>query len=289
MIAHVAEAGEARGRVILRISEASPSPIALRAAVHIARAYDSEIEGLFVCDEQVFDMAGFAFTQVVSPSGRVARHMDQRDIARAYSGIERSVAARLQALAGASDVPCRCRSVRDEPLRALTAACAERGPWNVVTFAEAFDSRGYDELAGVFESVRDVTALVIVGARARLVEGPVVIVLDEAAALTNAIRTARRIAAISESDIEVLIAGNRDGAIDDLDGDARLALADGDDSPVRILRGDGLHGEPAAIAEAVRRLAPGFVIARFKSVFAADRLALRVVLSALECPLLLTR
>ena len=42
------------------------------------------------------------------------------------------------ALARSADVPLRSRVVRDEPLRALSIACAESGPWNVVALAEPF-------------------------------------------------------------------------------------------------------------------------------------------------------
>ena len=55
MIAHVAQAGEDRGRVVLHLRSANPSAIALEAAVRIARAFQSEIESLFVQDEQLMD------------------------------------------------------------------------------------------------------------------------------------------------------------------------------------------------------------------------------------------
>ena len=48
MIAHVAETGENRGRVVLQLGSAHPSAIALEAAVRIAQAFQSEIESVFV-------------------------------------------------------------------------------------------------------------------------------------------------------------------------------------------------------------------------------------------------
>ena len=39
MIAHVAQTGENRGRVVLQLGSAHPSVIALEAAVRIARAF----------------------------------------------------------------------------------------------------------------------------------------------------------------------------------------------------------------------------------------------------------
>ena len=49
MIAHVAEAGEDRGRVVLRLgSSGRLSDIALEAAMRVAQAFQSEIESVFV-------------------------------------------------------------------------------------------------------------------------------------------------------------------------------------------------------------------------------------------------
>ena len=64
MIAHVAQAGEDRGRVVLHLQSGHPSAIALEAAVRIARAFQSEIESLFVEDEQLL---------IVRPTASFAR------------------------------------------------------------------------------------------------------------------------------------------------------------------------------------------------------------------------
>ena len=61
MIAHVAQSGEDRGRVVIRIGSGHPSTVALEAAVRIARAFGSDLESLFVEDEQLFDCAAYGF------------------------------------------------------------------------------------------------------------------------------------------------------------------------------------------------------------------------------------
>ena len=138
MIAHVAETGENRGRVVLQLGSAHPSAIALEAAVRIARAFQSEIESVFVEDEQLFDCAAYGFVREVSLTGRVSRAVSAagmtQDLRLAAQGARRQ----LEALARLAEVPLRSRVVRDEPLRALSIACAETGPWNVVALAEPF-------------------------------------------------------------------------------------------------------------------------------------------------------
>ena len=48
MIAHVAQSGQDRGRVVIQIRSGHPSAIAMRAAVQIARAFGSDLESLFI-------------------------------------------------------------------------------------------------------------------------------------------------------------------------------------------------------------------------------------------------
>ena len=57
MIAHVAAAGEERGRVVVWLPTAGrASSPAIEAAMMLARAFGSEVESLFVEDKQLFDL-----------------------------------------------------------------------------------------------------------------------------------------------------------------------------------------------------------------------------------------
>jgi hypothetical protein len=69
MIAHVAQSGEDRGRVVIQIRSRHPSAVAMQAAVQIARAFGSDLESLFVEDEQLFDCAAYGFVREISLSG----------------------------------------------------------------------------------------------------------------------------------------------------------------------------------------------------------------------------
>ena len=83
MIAHVAQSGEDRGRVVLHLRSSHPSTMAVEAALRVARAFGSDLESLFVEDEQLFDCAAYSFAREVSLSGaakpgHVARCHDAR-------------------------------------------------------------------------------------------------------------------------------------------------------------------------------------------------------------------
>ena len=67
MIAHVAAAGEGRGRVVLWLGcSTQASASAVDAAMLLARAFQSEVESLFVEDKQFFDLAEFPFARAIS-------------------------------------------------------------------------------------------------------------------------------------------------------------------------------------------------------------------------------
>ena len=138
MIAHVARSGEDRGRVVLQLGSVNPSAAALEAAVRVARAFQSEIESLFVEDAQLFDCAAYTFVREVSLTGRQRRVMSPAGMTRDLRHAAQAARRQLEALARRAEVPLRSRVVRDEPLRALAIACAESGPWNVVALAEPF-------------------------------------------------------------------------------------------------------------------------------------------------------
>ena len=65
-------------------------------------------------------------------------------------------------------IPCRARTMRDDPLGALAKACAENGPWNVVAIAEPFAATDDKRLREVFASVIDTTGVMVAGATARI-------------------------------------------------------------------------------------------------------------------------
>ena len=59
--------------MVLHLRSGRPSTVALEAALRVARAFGSEIESLFVEDEQLFDCAAYGFAREVSLSGRQSR------------------------------------------------------------------------------------------------------------------------------------------------------------------------------------------------------------------------
>jgi hypothetical protein len=287
MIAHVAQSGEDRGRVVIQIRSGHPSAIAMRAAVQVARAFGSDLESLFIEDRQLFDCAAYGFLHEISLSGRESRPLSidgmMRDLHLAAQGTRRQ----LEALAREAQVPLRCRVVRDEPLRALTMACAEVGPWNVVALGEPFGAGHGGALKQMLAEVSGTTGIVTVGPRARRLAGPVIAVVEEMVELPDMLRLAERLAAVDGAEVVLLLAAAGEADLAQMEGEARLVVEDREGvriEPVAVAR-----GASASVAEILRRLNGGMVICQFGGLVVPDEGDLRPLAAALECPLFLVR
>lgn len=287
MIAHIAEAGEGRGRVVLRFSVGDPSPVAISAAVKLAQAFESEIESLFIEDTEVMELASHSFVREISFSGSSHRQLTARGLHGAFQASFCSARQCLEVAASAAGVPLYQRVVRDEPVHAIASACAQKGPWNVVALAEPFGANAAHTIQNIFDNVTDATGLVLVGPSARRTTGPVIVVVEDLERLHGMLRAAERIGKLTDSPTTLLLLGDNAADLEKLDGEVRLMLGDHED--VKIAEAVEIFGEPAVAAEALRRLHGGFVITRFGGLAVPSQGGWRPLISALECPLLLVR
>jgi hypothetical protein len=287
MIAHVAQSGEDRGRVVIQIRSGSPNAIAMQAAVRIARAFGSDLESLFIEDTQLFDCAGYGFVREISLSGRESRALSLDSMMRDLHLAAQDTRRRLEGLAQQAQVPLRCRVVRDDPLRAVTIACAEVGPWNVVALAEPFGTDCSAVLKLMLAEVSGTTGIVTVGPMAKRVSGPVIVAVEDSGELPDMLRLAERLAAIDEAEVVLLLVAAHEDELAQMEGGARLVVEDRD--RVRIELAAVARGAAAAMAEVLRRLKGGMVICQLGGLVVPDDGDLRPLATALECPLFLVR
>ena len=287
MIAHVAQAGEARGRVVLQLSSGSPSSLAIEAAIRVAQAFQSELESLFVEDQQLFELASFPFAREISRTGRRSRAFSANDIEREMKLVRAGLQRRIEAMARAADVPVRRRVVRDEPVKALAEACAECGPWNVVALAEPFASGAGPSLHKLFTAVSDTTGVVVVGPKGQRTIGPVVAAVENVERLSGMMHAAERLATVTHGDTVVLVVAEREEQLHWMEGQARLLLSER--AGVRMILAELAHGVSAVVAEGLRRLKAGFVICQFGGLVVPSEGDLKPLAAALECPLFLVR
>ncbi len=287
MIAHVAEAREARGRVVIWLRTANPSLVAIEAAVRVAQAFQSGIEAVFVEDLQVLELASFPFAREISLTGRSSRAISSSDIEHEFRLAFASLQRRIEALARAAEVPIRQRIVRDDPIAALATTCAECGPWNVVALAEPFGTLSSESLRVLFEAVADTTGLVLVGPNARRTTGPVIAAVEDLDRLPSMLRAGERLVAVTGGPLVILPIADDEERLHWMEGQARLLL--GERSDTQIVVPEFARGAAAVVAEALRRLNGGFVISQFGGLVVPADGDLRALAAALECPIFLVR
>lgn len=265
MIAHVAEAGEDRGRVVLRLGPtARHSDIAVSAAMRVAAAYGSELESLFVEDQQLFDVVQFPFVHEIVAASAATRALAPDllscEIRATASLVQRQVAA----LAATAGVRVKASIVRDDPVRALSQACSASGPWNVIVLGQALASDDVGALARLFDAVADATGFVVAGENASAGAGPVVVVVEDLARLPPMLRAAQKLAAPGGGRIDLVFVADDADYASWMESQARLAV--GDSPLVSIIAADALGGTGWA-ALRLARLQPSFVIAAFGGLF----------------------
>ncbi|WP_295555769.1 hypothetical protein [uncultured Hyphomicrobium sp.] len=293
MIAHVAQADEQRGRVVLWLGAAGEAQdTAVEAAVRLAQAFESEIESVFIEDRQLFDLAELPFAREIPLSGRGSRTMSRdalaRDMRAHASALQRNVLDRAKA----ADVKAQARIVRDEPVKALADVCAENGPWNVVTVGSAVrngTATGHNgaSLAELFESVHGTTGIVVAGSRARRTSGPVIAVVEELDRVVPMMRAAERIATATGGDARLWLLEHDEARQDWIEGQIRLAL--GNTPGVNFEVVDMSVNTPRSVAGMMRRAGAGFVITRFGGMLARRQQDVAPFAELIDGPLFLVR
>jgi hypothetical protein len=288
MIAHVAEAGEQRGRVVLWLgAEAWPSRPLIDATIMVAQVFGAEIESLFVEDRQLLELKNLPFVREVGLSGQGARDVAEIDIEHEMKLAAGAAQREVGRIIRESQVVHRERTMRGEPLATLAMACAETGPWNVVAIGDpAFGSRP-GRLLDLFETVLGMTGIVMTGPTARTGKGPVVALVEDVDRIEPMIRAAERLSSGTGASVTLLLAAPSEAAVSFLDGQARLLLGG------RI--GDGLTvashlaRDSTDLANALSGLDIGFFIAQFGGTAVPATGEASAVISRLGCPLFLVR
>jgi hypothetical protein len=291
MIAHVAAAGERRGRVVLWLGgSGEASSFAIEAAMALGQAFQAEVESLYVEDKQLFDLAEFPFARVIGSAGEGWKPLPQEELEREMRFTAAALHRQVAEAGLAASVPCHARVVRDEPLRAVARACAENGPWNVVIVGEPLAPGSEARLAELFERVRDSTGAVIAGPLAQRVRGPVVAVVEEFDRLGPMLKSAQRLASVTGGDVKLALVGDRRDELAWMEGEARLLCADGDDGEIAEFESVlAANDDLAPLAAVLQRHKPGFALAQYGGRLIGPGASLRPLSSVLECPLLLVR
>ncbi len=288
MIAHVAAAGERRGRVVLSITSGVANLTAIEAALRVARAFESEVESLIVEDSALLDVASYSFAREISLSGRRGDVLSGEQIALQMRHVHAALQRQVAEMARLAEVPIHATMVCGELVEEVARACTANGPWNVVALAEPLSAVSGLQLQQLFTAAQDATGVVVVGRNTRrAATGPIVAAIEDISHLEPMLRAAERLMQVSATESVVMLLIGDEAQTHEMEGQARLLL--GEAPNVTIERAVARYGLAVEVAEILRRSGGGFVLAQFGGLVVPGDGDLRYLASSLECPLFLMR
>lgn len=287
MIAHVAEASEQSGRVVLWIDPAERCDAAmLEAPVRLAAAYGSEIETIIIEP---------GLPQIGDPSPIPVSYVPLRKGDGDESPMQNGVAFKLlterhrrtvEGIAGKHGITVRHGSARGDPIDRIAETCLARGPWNIVALASAPSASSQSTLNTLLANVSGATGFLVPAPSRYRTDGAIVIVAEDAERLLSMLRAAERIRSPGAS-VHVIVGAVTEREYIEIDAHARLLAGELE----RIVFEDAgpTYGVPGVVAERIRRLKPSFVIARYGGTALADGRELARASAATGAPFLLIR
>ncbi len=292
MIAHVAEASEASGRVLLWLEPGAVSmPQMFEASVHIAKAYSAALETVVIDAPAPCAMDGIPSAHVSvlgkssKPSLNLANVLDSRALLAERQRRE------VESRAADAGVFITHASAGGDAIDRLAEMCLQRGPWNIVAVSRPPSAELPGILSSILANVSGATGVVVAGRRcAGQALAPLTpnlaVVIEDAERMPSMLRAAERLVKPGGR-IHVMIAAETAAAYAELDHQVRLVTAA---MPLCLLQPGGPDfGVTGSWDDALFRLRACFVIARFGGTLLGDNRALTRLLTISPAPFLLVR
>jgi hypothetical protein len=282
MIAHVAEASERSGRVVLWLDpESRCTPMVLEAPLRLAAAYDAEIETVIV-------------GQGADDGGDVPlRHIVQTATSR-EPFVQHRFALLAQRCRRAVEDASRARKVRvrhafaqGDAVDRISEMCLARGPWNIVALTRVPALGGHSVINSLLANVSGATGFLLCGEQDAKTKTGVVVIAEDAERLPSMLRAAERLSEPGAA-VHLVIGAETSAEYAEIEQHARLLTAEAH-APVSFASCGPTFGVPGALAEAVARMKPTFVVARFGGAALADGRELTRASAAIRAPILLVR
>lgn len=286
MIAHVAEASEHSGRVVLWLDpEAWCASALLDAPVRLAAAYGAEVETIIVLQGSDNDM----------------EDVPVRRVARAFQDTPKSGFAPSEQRFGLLAQRCR-RSVETagkrhqvkvrhalaygDAIDRISEMCVARGPWNIVALPRLPALGGPSVISTLLANVSGATGFFLSGESPKAVRSRIVVVAEDVDRLPSMLRAADRISGDGAA-VRIIIGADTKSQHDELEAQVRLLTADAKNVVFESI-GPTL-GVPGALTELMARLKPSIVIARFGGSAFADGRELARASAVIRAPILIVR
>ncbi len=260
MTAHVAEAAEGSGRVVLWLDPAERAdPHRIIAPVKLAAAYGSEVETLVVIPDWSDRPTAIPVRNVTQRRDRKHRSGEANQaafdlLANRHRRTAEQAGARLGVIVRHARAP-------GDAVDRIAEMCLERGPWNIIALSRAITATSPFLINDLLANVSGATGVLVAGREPRTGrERRLAVVAEDADRLPSMLRAAGRLAGDTGM-IHLLIGTETSAETAELEAHARLII--------RGMRGvtfepaEPTYGVSGVVAERIRQLEPGLVIARY--------------------------
>lgn len=285
MMAHVAEASEASGRVLFVLEPGSGDiSVCAQVASQFAASFNAEIETVVVNTDalvraKMLPVATWCPLRECTPEGeQFSDGLSSLLQLRQLRAIER--AARRQG------VRVFHTAVAGELVDQLDGLCLSRGPWNVVVLSHPLCESTGQAASAIFANVSGATGVVAAPARLANETGPIAIVVEDGERLPAMLRAAGRLKGLCGR-VHVLVAADRRKEMEELESHVRLMTAN--HRGLVIEPSTPVLGVAGALDEALRALKTSFIVARLGGTLLPHARALARTVTIARAPVLLVR
>ena len=288
MIAHVAEASEASGRVLLWLNQ---GPLlgseSLDAPVRVAAAYGSELETVVFEAPDLSDIGELPI-RFVTMRGKASGNMpnQNRMISKVLNNLTERQRREIDLSAARSGVVVTHATAHGDVIDRLAEMCLERGPWNIIAVSRSSASDLGPVLNSIFANVSGATGVVVSGNGDRAMRADVAVVLEDAERMPSMVRAAERLV-MAGGRIHVFVAVETATQFLELDTHMRLLTAGA--PHIVHAKSSATFGVSGAFDEALCKMHPSFIIARYGGTLLPDARALSRLLTLSPAPCLLVR
>jgi len=288
MMAHVAEAGEASGRVLFWVEEgeAQIEPAA-HAAVRFASSFNAEIETVVINHDALMRAGALkSSTLVAHPHAppRAEKGLDRVEAVQSLLTLRHR--RTVEHAARRHGVLCRHSQTVGEPIDRLAEFCLVRGPWNIVVLSPPASEATEQQVGAIFANVSGATGIVIAPKRIENPEGEIVVVIEDAERLSAMLRVAGRLKGLCGR-VRMLLAVDRREDLAELEAAVRIMTTN--HAGLEVVPMGPMLGVAGALDDTLRQMRPGFVIACFGGTLLPTARALTRTVSMAAAPFLLVR
>ncbi|MGE0054282.1 MAG: hypothetical protein AB7S74_08740 [Hyphomicrobium sp.] len=285
MMAHVAEASEASGRVLFVIEPGS-GDISIPAQVtsRFASAFNAEIETVIV-NTDALDRACSLPVAAWCPARPNSAANEAPSITE-YVLLQMRQLRAIERAARRQGVPVYHTAVTGQVIDQLDGLCLSRGPWNVVVLSRPACEASGHAASTIFANVSGATGVVAAPKRIAHDAGPIAIVVEDAERLPAMLRAASRLKGLCGR-VHVLVAADRRKDMEELEAHIRLTTAN--HRGLVVETASPVMGVAGALDEALRGLKTSFIVARLGGTLLPNARALARTVALAQAPVLLVR